>query len=84
MKLSVRHQLYKSDFIERINFKFNEITEPEKFMIQVIGIICLVICILLDTYLIVKTEKNKKNVAMYLAMIGCDIVGIICLVFQIK
>ena len=27
MKLSVRHQLYKSDFIEMINFKFNEITE---------------------------------------------------------
>ena len=53
-------------------------------MIQVIGIICLVICILLDTYLIIKTEKNKKNIAMYLAMIGCYIVGIICLVFQIK
>ena len=64
-----------------INFKFNEIKETEKFMIQVIGIICLVICILLDTYLIIKTEKN---IAMYLAMIGCDIVGIICLVFQIK
>ena len=53
-------------------------------MIQVIGIICLVICILFDTYFITKTEKNKKNIARYLAMIGCEIVAIICLVFQIK
>ncbi len=64
-----------------VYFKSNKITGAEKFMIQVIGIICLVICILLDTYLITKTEKN---IARYIAIIGCDIVAIICLVFQIK
>lgn len=72
----------KSEFVGMVNP--NLIIDGEEYMIQVIGIICLMICILLEAYTLKKLEKNKKNIVRYLSMIVCKIVSIVCLFLQVQ
>ena len=72
----------KSEFVGMVNP--NLIIDGEEYMIQVIGIICLMICILLEAYTLKKLEKNKKNIVRYLSMIGYKIVAVVCLFLQVQ
>ena len=69
----------KAEFVGMVNP--NLTIDGEEYMIQVIGIICLMICILLDAYTL---KKLEKNIVRYLSMIVCKIVSLVCLFLQVQ
>ena len=52
-------------------------------MRPIIGIILLVICMIFDIVIFVKSEKNKKDMAFFIGLVVCEVLAIICWVLQL-